>query len=169
MIGIFIAAAFAAHQVWPKSVGAVPQLGAESAVNTGYFCKITGALGADGHVARGSTSRPISILVAADPSGALRPLRTVDPTWLLNGKEFTIFRKHTLPSAYSAVTSLSRDDPDPVLLTLQPLGADGRSFGAVIGPLKKSKAPDLAGFCSSNEGITAESFERIASLFGAKE
>jgi hypothetical protein len=169
MIGFLAAGALAAQQPLPNGFGGMPQVGLGSPVNTAYYCKITGTLGPDGRVVRGSTSRPLSVLVAADPSGALRPIRTIDPSWLLNGKHFTIFRKHFFPSAYSAVTSLgSQEDPNPILLTLQPLGTN-RTFGAVIGPLKDSKAPELGGFCSSNEDVSPERFEKVAVLFGAKE
>ena len=129
--------------------------------NTAYYCQFKEA----------GLVRRLSLLVERKPDGSFEMKRTIDPSSILRGRDFTVFRSHAVPEAFSATTSLGSPlDPDPYLMTIHPPVQLGSVWLAEIGPLKRGSATsDLQGVCTVRQQTKSEQFEKMAVMLGDKK
>jgi hypothetical protein len=122
---------------------------------TAYYCRMVRHIDLLGHETDISP-RAISVLV--DGSFDLfEPKRTFDPTGLLSGRQFTVFRRYN-SKALAALTSVgSTADPNPQIMTLQSL--ESGALFAMLGPVKGKHVEQFVGICHPEQGVTAEKFD----------
>ena len=131
-----------------------------------FVCNVVSTVAPDNKVSELPQGRQISLLVRQDDDGSMAPLATIDPSKLLGGRQFTIFRKPDDGSpGYGAYTSFLSDDEGAQMMAIAPPGSESQGQWQIgIGLISRSTSEqDLAiGLCQLKDGISEAEFQQLA-------
>ena len=132
----------------------------------GLMCRMGGTLSPDNKLAAFPKPRILAVLV--EPKGAaFAPVRTFDPTGLLNGHGISLFNAiPSRPGSYGAATGTQLSDPSlmQVIFTPRPAQNAPNQWQAAISPLKvEGKPQPVVGLCLRFDNMNEAEFQDFTS------